>query len=556
MDVSACRTRFCVYLGILVFCAGVIRGNAQTEPSSITPVFRASTHLVVLDVVVTDKAGKPIPELRKEDFSVKESGKAQAISFLNQPKTETAATVPALPRNTYSNAAEYRLAGATPTVIVLDAANTSFADQVYARRQMLQYLQKQYQPGQRTAIFTLTDKLVLLKDFTGDPELLIESLKKFAPGEPGFTKNMAPELPPSIIGVSTAQQYFQVLGAFEHFQRSQIEYTIDRRASVTLEALRRINRILGGLPGRKNVIWVTDGFPFALDPDLSVSPSTDVAEMFHQPGRYLNRTPRVGVGVDHKFLFVDQIREISAQLATSQIAIYPVDAEGLVVTRSTTANAERQETMRAIAFQTGGKAFISQNDIQSGLALAQQDQAATYTIGYYPENRKFDGKYRAIQVKINHSGAQTNYRHGYFAVDPLSAKKEEVDRSIGQAWEDGVPDTMVTFQTKITAIGNAKARIEFLVDPNTISFADDANGKKLNVSFYVASCANDGKILNLKGANLERAYTLENIREFLRDGMRLKLDVDAPAGTRDLHIAVRDNRTGYIGTLTAALAQP
>ena len=111
MDVSACRTRFCLYLGILVFCAGVIRGNAQTEPSSITPVFRASTHLVVLDVVVTDKAGKPIPELRKEDFSVKESGKAQAISFLNQPKTETAATVPALPRNTYSNAAEYRLAG-------------------------------------------------------------------------------------------------------------------------------------------------------------------------------------------------------------------------------------------------------------------------------------------------------------------------------------------------------------------------------------------------------------------------------------------------------------
>lgn len=145
---------------------------------------------------------------------------------------EAAATVPALPPDTYSNAAGYRLAGSTPTVIVLDAANTSFSDQVYARKQMLQFLKDQYQAGQRTAIFTLTDKLSLLQDFTGDPDLLISSLKKFEPGEPGFVKAMAPGDPPSPVGF-TVQQYYDVLGAFTNFERSQIEYAMARRAEVT-----------------------------------------------------------------------------------------------------------------------------------------------------------------------------------------------------------------------------------------------------------------------------------------------------------------------------------
>ena len=256
MHLSVCGMRVGSYLSIFLFSALKLQGSAQTQLANSTPVFRASTHLVALDVVVKDKDGRPVPGLHMEDFSVKEGGKAQTISFFNQPIMEAAAAVPALPPDTYSNAAEYRLAGSTPTVIVLDAANTSFSDQVYARQQMLQYLKDQYQAGQHTAIFTLTDKLSLLQDFTGDPELLIATLKKFEPGEPGFVRAMAPGDPPSRVGF-TVQQYYYVLAAFANFQRSQIEYTMARRAEVTLQAIRRIIRILGGLPGRKNVIWIT-----------------------------------------------------------------------------------------------------------------------------------------------------------------------------------------------------------------------------------------------------------------------------------------------------------
>jgi VWFA-related protein len=508
--------------------------------------------LVLLDVVVMDKAGNPVPGLRLEDFSVTEDGKPQALSFLTAPKTDAPPPVPPLPEGVYSNAPLYRLSGSTPTVVVLDAANTAFNDQVYVRRQMLQYLRDQYQPGQRTAIFALTDKLFLLQDFTADPELLAASLKRFEPGEPGFSKMMAGGEPPvDALRFTSKQQYQQMVVTLDRFQRSQVEYTTNARAEVTLAALRRINRILAGLPGRKNVIWVTGGFPFTLDPAFSVSPSSDLSEMFRRPGRQSAINSNNGLGHDQRSLFADQIREISAQLATAQVAIYPVDAQGLVPSRSL-GSSNQQETMREIALETGGKAFINRNDVENGFSIAQRDRAATYTVGYYPSNKKFDAKYRSIELKVDHPGLQTTYRHGYFADALFADSPAKLDRSLSEAWEDGVPDTQVIFEAKITAGANGKTRIEFLVDPNTLSFAEDVNGRKFDVGFYVASCSADGKILEVKGAKLDRAFPPEIFQQINREGMRLHIDVDEPTTSRDLRIAVRDNRTGYIGTLAAA----
>ena len=63
-----------------------------------------------------------------------------------------------------------------------------------------------------------------------------------------------------------------------------------------------------------------------------------------------------------------------------------------------------QETMKAVAEETGGKVYINQNEVAVGVALAVQDNAASYTIGYYPEDKKWDGKYRSIKVKLARDG--------------------------------------------------------------------------------------------------------------------------------------------------------
>ncbi len=66
-------------------------------------------------------------------------------------------------------------------VLLLDAANTPFKDQAYARQQMLKFVRDQYKPGQRMAIFTLTNGLSILQDFTTDPNVLLAALQKYQP---------------------------------------------------------------------------------------------------------------------------------------------------------------------------------------------------------------------------------------------------------------------------------------------------------------------------------------------------------------------------------------
>src|SRR5712692_6707891 len=144
------------------------------------PTIRVSTHLVLVDVVVTDKQGKPITGLHPEDFEVEENGKAQKISTF-VPAGENLAGAQPLPPGIYSNRPQYRSPGGPTTVMLLDAVNTPFSDQGYARRQMLSFVQQEYKPGQRMAVFTLTGSLNVLQDFTSDPQILYAALQRFQP---------------------------------------------------------------------------------------------------------------------------------------------------------------------------------------------------------------------------------------------------------------------------------------------------------------------------------------------------------------------------------------
>ena len=130
--------------------------------------------------MVTDKQGNPIAGLHPEDFVVEENGKAQKIATFAGP-LQSASGPASLPPGIYSNRSQYRSTGGPVTVMLLDAINTPFSDQAYARRQMLNFVQDQYKPDQRMAVFTLTGSLNVLQDFTTDPQILYAALQRFRP---------------------------------------------------------------------------------------------------------------------------------------------------------------------------------------------------------------------------------------------------------------------------------------------------------------------------------------------------------------------------------------
>jgi len=547
------------------------------QPDAATPTFRVNTHLVLVDVVVKDKKGNPVSGLKIEDFTVQEKGKNQKIAFFTVPGEEQKAPSD-LPPGIYSNRPEYRSPGAPLTVLLIDAANTPFKDQAYARQQMLQFVKQQYKPGQRTAVMTLTNNLGVLQDFTSDPQILVKAIDQFKPQEQELNKGPAP---PVLKNSETARGGDSgvtsgVNQELRAFQNIQLAYVLDRRVESTLAAMRSLARILGGIPGRKSIIWLTAAFPFSLIPENREVTGEELAESLPSIKQLGVGTRSAGaVAGAQRQEHAQEIREAAAQLASAQIAIYPVDVRGLVSGMEPTMDdlpstqlesvseaaqmkmsdvTASQETMREMAQETGGKAYVNQNEIKEGVALAMQDTQAAYTIGYYPDDKKMDGKYRTIKVKVNRDGVEVRNRRGYYAIDPGQKKDTTPEQQVAEALHDKAPNTLVTFKAQAKPTEGGKLGVVFLVDPDTVS-AEDASGgsKKLNVAFYAAVFGADGNILASQSQKVDQAFPAETYQQIQKQGILLQMDVASPAGGIDVRLAVRDNRTGSVGTVTIPL---
>jgi hypothetical protein len=212
--------------------------------------------------------------------------------------------------------------------------------------------------------------------------------------------------------------------------------------------------------------------------------------------------------------------------------------------------------MREIAAETGGKPYVNQNEIKEGVALALADNAAAYTIGYYPDDKKWDGKYRSLKVKLNRNGVELRHRRGYYAIDPSQEKDRRPDQVLSEALHDVVPDTLVTFSAQVKPGEKGKLGIDYLVDPRSISTEDASGGKKLRFSYYAAELSPDGKIIQSRSQKVDQTFKDDIYQQILQKGILLHLDLDPSANKNNrLRLAVQDDRTGLVGTINAAVTQ-
>jgi len=309
------------------------------------------------------------------------------------------------------------------------------------------------------------------------------------------------------------------------------------------------------LPGRKCVIWVTGQLPFSLIPEnREVSEAELIDDL---PTVNSRRGAATAAGSDAAFFrqaHAEDIRETSARLSSAQVAIYPVDARGLSISTDT----DSQETMREMAYETGGRAFVNQNEIRDGIARAFDDESATYTIGYYPENKKYDGKYRPVKVKLNQSGAEVFYRRGYYAIDPTQIKGYNPELEVSSALAGAAFATQVSFSARVvpptaSKADKSKLGVDFLVDAHTITAEDASGGKHLNLAFYASVFSPQGTTLGNRSMKVDQTFNDDTYQQILQHGLLMHMDVDPKTGGNQVHLAVQDIRTGLVGTISAPL---
>jgi VWFA-related protein len=432
---------------------------APPSAASITTTVKTKVRLVLVDVVVSNDKGDPVTGLQKKDFEIFEDGKPQTVATFEEhrgaPTTEV--KLPPLPPGVYTNFPLVQAADSV-NVILLDALNTPTRDQTYVRAQMLKYL-KTIPPGTRVAIFTLASQLRMLQGVTTDSTQLLAALNTTAPQQSGllsaeeekeakdhFVEFLQQEdmggPPPNrdlaaVDPVQVARQFMADTAAFE----------MNQRIGITLDAMQHLALYLAGVPGRKNVIWFTGSFPPGIlgDPDL-VDPMNDATS------------------------FQEEIRKTTDLLASAQLALYPVAAEGLASDAVYQANGQEiggqrpslainaqlkqmqvgetsrdlnHSTMEYLAKDTGGQAYYNTNGLSGALARVVNNGARYYSLTYSPTNSTMDGKFRRIQVKLLNGKGSLAYRRGYFADDlttTLSADQKSASDPLLPLMGRNLPD--------------------------------------------------------------------------------------------------------------------
>jgi VWFA-related protein len=527
--------------------------QASEEIPGIT--IRTSTRLVVVDVVVRSKKGQPITGLKAEDFTVEENGKKQKIATFTPPGAIQATPAQAPPPGILSNHPEFLKPAGPPTVLLLDAANSGFLDQSYGRSQMMKYALEQSQSGRPMAVMALSDRLYVLQNFTTDPKVLMTAVNNLRPQSQILQPGAPPPRLTADSGLSNASlQALSVAQAqLAGFDSMVAAYNLDRRTQITIQALRDLTRMLSGFSGRKTVVWLTADFPLDLIPqEQNMTNSELLADNPSVRQNSVDKNRIAGTYGVRVAKYEDAIKQAEADLASNGIAIYPVDMRGIMTTGI---NVNTTFALQSIAAETGGKAYTNQNEIKDGIELAVADESASYSLGYYPENKKWDGKFRNIKVKLNQGDTEIFYRKGYFAVDETLDKNWKPDQAVADALQMSGPATQVSFMAQVKPTDPGKARVVFLVDAHTLSTEEASGGKRLNVSFYAGVFDSSGKSLGTFTNKVDHTFDAATLQQVLAKGLMVPLDIQAAANGKEVRLVVLDNKTGLVGSVSGPLSQ-
>lgn len=554
-------------VAFFLLCGHMLQAKQRPQTDTKPPVLRATTRLVQVDVVVTDRNQHPVPDLREEEFELREDGKTQRLAFFSLsntliPMSKTAAPPPFLPRSTFTNRPEYNTHQDPITILLLDGVNGSAQEQSYARHQMLNFLRDRLPLNQKMSVLALTDHLLILQDFTTNPALLRAAIERFAPRKsPASAQGEPLQVTPQFLGAVPPAVAEKLLENLQKFNDQGFIQSVEGRARITLEALSAIGQASAGYPGRKVLIWVSTAFPFTL-----------VSSGIASSG--LSRS------------YTHEIQRTASLLTNARVAIYPVNARGLSglleseispqrpagrftnpINQVGEAGDERARnagsvnTMYELADSTGGHAFVNRNDLDAAVSEALAESSTYYTLAYYPEESQWDGKFRQIQVRVARKGVQLRYRRGYYTVDTDQPGSNSREENLRAAIESPLEATGVTFLVRVIppqerAEDSKKTLIEVRVDAQSLHFEPIGNDeRRFDLDLLVAAFSAKRELIGTRGQNVTARLLHEQYEDVRERGLPLKMELEIPTGCLALRVVVRDNQTGSIGTLKIALSK-
>jgi len=535
-------------------------------------VLKVTTRLVTLDVTATDSRGEPVRDLKPEDLQVFEEHKAQQkiehFEYFEKmkaagPAEDSAAAIRAR-ANLLSNQLPLAQLRIPPTVLLVDSLNTQTANQQQGHAHMLQLLRTLPQDTP-IAVFLLGSSLKILQGFTSDGRLLRAALDQAVSGTTAMkdprddTNSTSNYFLENTGGTGVGFGIAPALGEIQDYEKEEYAMTFDLRAKETLGALAQIGQYLSGIPGRKNLIWVSESFPISIAPDPETG-NNSFAGMRN---------------------FTDQVKTVANSLSDAQVAVYPMDVLGLQANQALSASqnitmpesrrrgsrtaallndedAERlqdQGTMDELAQDTGGKACKNRNDLAGCLMTALKDSSSYYEMSFYPQNVNWDGKFHKILVKTSRPGVKLSYRRGYYALDAASlAKKQQPEDRLHQACADLLPSTAIPITVQpfpSSPSENPQGGLQYMLMISTTGLTSAPVGDKYSLNVRMADCefAQKNTIFKFNERELSKTVSADIFRSWQSAGIPEHIVLKPAADSRRIRFVVLDVSSGLTGAI-------
>lgn len=527
-----------------------------------TPIFRSETRLVIVDLTVRDKSGRPITNLTKNDVELFEDGQRQDISVFELQKLDSEMLTPvALPASNKAKTIEERAPHATvkveavkPSVVAPAAGTIKYQDrrlmclffdmttmqppeQMRAQEAAVKFLATQMTKSDLVEIMTYTTAIKVVQEWTDDRDLLISTINKLTIGEGSDLADLA----------ATSADEGDDSGSFTADETEFNIFNTDRK----LAAIEDASKKLSIFPEKKALIYFNSG---------------------------INKT-----GVENQ----SQLKATTNAAAKANVMIYPVDARGLVAlppggdatqasprgtgmfsgskqasVRSTFNDS--QETLETLAADTGGKAMLDTNDLTMGIRQAQEDMSSYYIIGYYSHNSAEDGKYRRIDVRMVNKtlSAKLDFRKGYYASKvwkKFNASDKEQQLQEALTLGDPVSDLPLALEVDYFRVGRDR-----YVVPLSVKIPGSSVGLTKRGENQTAEMDFIGQVRDASG----------RLVSGVRDNITVKLGADAAnkvtqrylqyaavlpplaPGTYSLRFLARENTSGKMGTFETKFVIP
>lgn len=522
---------------------------AAPEPQRADqPPIRTGINFVSVDVIVTDKQGNQVLDLKPEDFTISEDGKAQKIESFSVITIKESDQIEAGPPREIRSSNDEEIEAQRPDVrlfiLLLDDYHVRRGNDLSVRKPLIDFIENQLAPQDMVAVMYPLTPVTSLQ-FTRNRRELTSAVENFLGRKFDYTPRNQFE-----------EQY-------AYYPAATVEKV---RNDVTMGALRGAAVRLGGMrEGRKSIIFVSEGFTSTLPPQLN----DPIAAMPRLGNPNRGNPGAQGPGDSVEFFnsaeLISDMREVFDTANRQNTSIYAVDPRGLAGFEydinegvSLTTDLKKLnstiDTLRVLAENTDGRAIVNRNDLAAGMKQIIRDQSGYYLLGYNSSEAPTDGRFHEIKVRVARRGVDVRARKGYWAytaddVKRASAPEVETPSAVSEALSSIVEPARgrpARFWIG-TARGEAgKGTVTFAWEPVTGAAAASGRGDdSVPARVLLTATTPDGRPLFRGRVPEEGAATVEGATSF-----------DSAPGQVQLRMVVENERGQVIDSATQELTVP